>query len=150
MKSAATSGHSAIIRAYTNGGKVAGEINVDGVDINVSGAGNYLSAKTINIKNADSVITVSGTSTLTLTGTLNKTNLADDGTLTDGTVNFTAGKIDLKELTLKLVLGGKSANGKKGTTLNVSGNAQLVGVGAVELGEKAHLNINQLYCERFL
>ncbi len=117
MKSAATSGHSAIIRAYTNGGKVAGEINVDGVDINVSGAGNYLSAKTLNIKNADSVITVSGSSTLTLTGSLNKTNLADDGTLTDGTVNFTAGKIDLKETTSKLVLDGKDTTGKKGVII---------------------------------
>ncbi len=150
MKSAATSGHSAIIRAYTNGGKVAGEINVDGVDINVSGAGNYLSAKTLNIKNADSVITVSGSSTLTLTGSLNKTNLADDGTLTDGTVNFTAGKIDLKETTSKLVLDGKDTTGKKGVKFYANGDAQLVGLGAIDLASNAKFRADKSILDGFV
>ena len=150
MKSAATSGHSAIIRAYTNGGKVAGELNVDGTSINVSGAANYLSAKTLNIKNADSVITVSGSSTLTLTGSLNKTNLADDGTLTDGTVNFTAGKIDLKETTSKLVLDGKDTTGKKGVKFYANGDAQLVGLGAIDLGSNAKFRADKAILDGFV
>ena len=150
MKSAATSGHSAIIRAYTNGGKVAGELNVDGTSINVSGAANYLSAKTLNIKNADSVITVSGSSTLTLTGSLNKTNLADDGTLTDGTVNFTAGKIDLKETTSKLVLDGKDTTGKKGVKFYANGDAQLVGLGAIDLGSNAKFRADKSILDGFV
>ena len=150
MKSAATSGHSAIIRAYTNGGKVAGELNVDGTSINVSGAANYLSAKTLNIKNADSVITVSGSSTLTLTGSLNKTNLADDGTLTDGTVNFTAGKIDLKEATSKLVLDGKDTTGKKAVKFYANGDAQLVGLGAIDLGSNAKFRADKSILDGFV
>ena len=138
-----------VIRAYTDGGKAAGELNINGTSINVSGAGNYIQAKTTNINNADSVITVSGTSTLTLTGELAKKNVADitanGGTVTKGTINFTAGKIDLKETTSKLVLAGK-----KGTTLNVSDDAQFVGLGAVELGEKAHLNIDESILDSFV
>ena len=150
MKSAADASGASVIRAYTNAGKVAGEINVDGVDINVSGAGNYLSAKTLNIKNADSVITVSGTSTLTLTGTLNKTNLADGGALTDGTVNFTAGKIDLKAADSKLVLDGKDTTGKKGVEFYANGDAQLVGLGAIDLGSKAKFIADKAILDGFV
>ena len=142
MKGTADSGSGSMIRVYTDAGKAPGELNINGASINVLGAGNYIQGKTLNIKSADSVITVSGTSTLTLTGELAKKNVADitanGGTVTKGTINFTAGKIDLKAADSKLVLAGK-----KGTTLNVSDDAQFVGLGVVELGEKAHLNIDQ-------
>ena len=129
-----------VIRAYTDGGKAAGELNINGTSINVSGAGNYIQAKTTNINNADSVITVSGTSTLTITGELAKKNLSEIGNegsvLTDNTVNFTAGKIDLKEATSKLVLDGKDAS-NKGVKFYANGDAQLVGLGAIDLGSNA-------------
>ncbi len=149
MKGTADSGSGSMIRVYTDAGKAPGELNINGASINVLGAGNYIQGKTLNIKSADSVITVSGTSTLTLTGELAKKNVADitadGGTVTKGTINFTAGKIDLKETTSKLVLAGK-----KGTTLNVSDDAQFVGLGAVELGEKAHLNIDKSIIDGFV
>ena len=149
MKGTADSGSGSMIRVYTDAGKAPGELNINGASINVLGAGNYIQGKTLNIKSADSVITVSGTSTLTLTGELAKKNVADitadGGTVTKGTINFTAGKIDLKETTSKLVLAGK-----KGTTLNVSDDAQFVGLGAVELGEKAHLNIDESILDSFV
>ena len=69
----------------------------------------------------------------------------DVGTVTKGTINFTAGKIDLKAANSKLVLAGK-----KGTTLNVSDDAQFVGLGVVELGEKAHLNIDKSIIDGFV
>ena len=143
------SGASSMIRVYTDAGKAPGELNINGASINVSGAGNYIQGKTINIKSADSVITVSGGSTLTLTGELAKNNVADiatdSGTVTQGTINFTAGKIDLKADDSKLVLAGK-----KGTTLNASGTAQLVGVGAVELGEKAKFIADKAILDGFV
>ena len=149
MKGTADSGSGSMIRVYTDAGKAPGELNINGASINVLGAGNYIQGKTLNIKSADSVITVSGTSTLTLTGELAKKNIANitanGGTVTKGTINFTAGKIDLKAADSKLVLAGK-----KGTTLNVSDDAQFVGLGAVELGEKAQLNIDESILDSFV
>ena len=125
-----------------------GTLNIEGADLNVSGAGNYLFGKTINIKSADSVITVSGTSTLTLSGQVsNKDQTAVTGAV-DGTVNFTAGKIDLKAVDSKIVLAGKDGN--KGVKFYVQDNAQLTGLGAVDLGEKSKLIIDQKILDGFV
>ena len=142
-----------VIRAYTDGGKAAGELNINGTSINVSGAGNYIQAKTTNINNADSVITVSGTSTLAITGELAKKNLSEIGNegsvLTDNTVNFTAGKIDLKEATSKLVLDGKDAS-NKGVKFYANSDAQLVGLGAIDLGSNAKFRADKSILDSFV
>ena len=97
---AASSG--AMIRAYSNGGKVAAEINFQGTDLNITDSGNYIGGKVLNLKTG-SDIKLADSAELHLSGVLETTgNIANSNNA--GTINLDGAAITLSGSNSKLII----------------------------------------------
>ena len=97
---AASSG--AMIRAYSNGGKVAAEINFKGTDLNITDSGNYIGGKVVNLKTG-SDIKLADSAELHLSGVL---ETAGDIAASNhaGTINLDGAAITLSGSKSKLII----------------------------------------------
>ena len=97
---AASSG--AMIRAYSNGGKVAAEINFKGTDLNITDSGNYIGGKVVNLKTG-SDIKLADSAELHLSGVL---ETAGDIAASNhaGTINLDGAAITLSGSNSKLII----------------------------------------------
>ena len=113
---AASSG--AMIRAYSNGGKVAAEINFQGTDLNITDSGNYIGGKVVNLKTG-SDIKLADSAELHLSGIL---DAAGDIAASKhaGTINLDGAAITLSGSNSKLIIDveGSVFNANSGTINN--------------------------------
>ena len=144
MKSQTGDDKGSVIRAYTEGDLSV--INLTGSTIEANtGKDNYLAGRTININGG--TIDIKDNAGLHVSGTLDDSKNAIAEAQKSGTINFTSGSLTIGSNGSLTVEG---LTNKKGTTFNVSQNAQLSGTGSVELGEKAHLNIDKSIIDGFV
>ena len=144
MKSQTGDDKGSVIRAYTEGDLSV--INLTGSTIEANtGKDNYLAGRTININGG--TIDIKDNAGLHVSGTLDDSKNAIAEAQQSGTINFTSGSLTIGSNGSLTVEG---LTNKKGTTFNVSKNAQLSGTGSVELGEKAHLNIDKSIIDGFV
>ena len=102
MKGDETAGSGAMIRAYSNGGKVAAEINFQGTDLNITDSGNYIGGKVVNLKTG-SDIKLADKAELHLSGIL---DAAGDIAASKhaGTINLDGAAITLSGSKSKLII----------------------------------------------
>ena len=95
MSGSSGSSGEAVIRAFTAGGKLAGDINFKGGDLTASGSGNYIGGQVINLQ-TDSTLTLSSGSVVHLSGVLDKTKNIS-GAATAGTINLDGATLSIAE-----------------------------------------------------
>ena len=118
MKGDETASSGAMIRAYSNGGKVAAEINFKGTDLNITDSGNYIGGKVVNLKTG-SDIKLADNAELHLSGILETAgNIANSNHA--GTINLDGAAITLSGSNSKLIIDveGSVFNANSGTINN--------------------------------